>query len=157
MDHIHPVWRLIFNQIMDISSLSIHDFVSIVAHYNDMFEGDKSKPSSELEKRGYPEAALAHASKKLTDQFVAVKSVGIQFNKPFSHLKFALMSYILTLFENYERGCLPYPGSVSEQPALIMECFSVLQVLKQEMEVKISEKIKSNGRHKHPNQSRASR
>jgi hypothetical protein len=42
---------------------------------------------------------------------------------------------VLTLLEmqgRYERGILPYPGSLSEQPNKLIECFSAIDNYKQE-------------------------
>lgn len=94
----------------------------------------------------------------MVSQFKEFTSCGIRFVKPLDELKFDSIGYILTLFENYEKGLLPFSGAVSDQPGQIMEIFLILNSIKREraeMELKKhNEQIKRNGRHKHKNQSR---
>lgn len=121
---------------MSISGLSTFEVCSLVANYNDLWDGDKNKVSSALAGRGYTPEQLAQAVGKFEERFNPVESCGLRFTKPFGHLKFDSLAYVLTLFENYERGCLPFVGSVHEQPAQIIEIFSVLKQLKYEAESK---------------------
>ncbi len=149
--------RFLATQVLAISSFSYEDLVSLVANYNDLINGEKHKASSAVENRGYSPEVLAHATKKFAAEFKAVESVGLRFTKPFDHFKYDLIGYVLTLFENYERGSLPFAGSVSEQPAQIMDIFSVLQQLKHEVKSKSQETKKPNVRDQHKNKPRASR
>ena len=130
----------------DISSLDNYEYVCLVANYNSMTGGKKIDDT--LESRGYTPEAIAQARGKFAATFSPVKSCNLRFTKPFEHLKFEPMSYVLTLFDNYERGCLPFPGSVSEQPAQIMEIFSVLRQLRHESELKLRETSKATPRRK---------
>lgn len=158
MDHVHFFWKWIVDEINNLSGLSNYDFVCLVAHYNDIANGAKSKVDSRLEGRGFTPEQLAHVTKKFSERFTPIVSCRLKFTKPFGHLKFGPMSYVLTLFENYERGCLPFPGVISEQPAQIMEVFSVLSALKRESEIRsTSETTKSHGRNINQNKPRASR
>lgn len=118
------------------------DFIRLVATYNDLTNGSKTKMDPRLAAKGYTEAQLAHANKNFVATFSPVTSCGLRFTKPFAHLKFEPISYVLTLLENYERGCLPFPGSVSEQPSQIMELFSILSQLKHEAETRAREQQK---------------
>jgi hypothetical protein len=127
----------VYSWALDISSLSEYESILLVANYNDVWNGDKNSVSSDLAGRGYTEEQLAHATGRIAETFNPVVSCGLMFTKPFGHLKFEALAYVLTLFENYERGCLPFPGSVSEQPAQIMEVFAVLRQLKHEVEIKM--------------------
>jgi hypothetical protein len=108
----------------------------LVANYNDDYDGTKNKPSTEASRRGYTPEQLAAAQTSLGQKFNSVESCNLRFTKPFAHLKYDLLSYVLVLFENYEKGCLPFPGSASEQPAQIMEIFNILRQLKHEVQVK---------------------
>jgi hypothetical protein len=147
----------IYGRILDLASLSDYEFVSIVAHSNDLQNGPGTKVSGATKNRGYSPEVLAHATKKFEENFRPVVSCNLRFTKPFDHLKYPPMNYVLTLFENYERGLLPFPGSVTEQPAQIMEVFSVLASIKREVEIKASEKSELNGRNNSKNKPRASR
>lgn len=42
---------------------------------------------------------------------------------------------------NYKKGTMPFPGSVVEQPAKIIEIFDVLTQLEQESEEKMRKKL----------------
>ena len=128
-----------------------------MATYNDLMDGERNDVSSAALNRGYTPEQLAQAKTRISDKFSPVKSCGLRFTKPFDHLKFEPISYVLTLSENYERGLLPYPGAVSEQPAQIMEVLSVLRQLKHESELKLRENTKPNGRNQHQNKPRTRR
>jgi hypothetical protein len=131
---------------MEMSALSDYDFICLVATYNDLTGQEKNKVSSKVKGRGYTEEQLAQTRQTFSEKFNPVVSCGLQFLKPFDHLRFEPIGYVLTLYENYERGRLPFPGSVSEQPAQVMEIFSVLRQLKHEAEIKLRETSKQNGR-----------
>ncbi len=50
--------------------------------------------------------------------------------------------FLLHLFFQYERGFLPFPGSISEQPSKIIDIFSVFTYLKSERQKELDEKNK---------------
>ncbi len=141
---------------MDVSGLTNLEFVSLVAHYNSLWDDNLNynEISDQVSTRGYSEAALEEVRKHNRLAFTSIKSCGLEFTRPFNHLRFDQLSYALLLLENYERGRLPFPGSVSEQPAQIMEIFSVISRVRQEREAKASEKLKVDGRNKHKNKPR---
>lgn len=140
--------------VFEISSISNYDFICLVATYNDLTDGERHKVSTTVANRGYTPEQLAHVSKRISDTFSPITSCGLKFTKPFEHLKYGPIAYLLTLFENYERGVLPSEGGSSDQSAQIMELFSVLRQLKHEFEIKIRENQKSNGRNQHKNKPR---
>jgi hypothetical protein len=79
----------------------------------------------------------------------------LRFKRHLSNFKYPLFGYVITLFQNYERGVMPFEGSVSEQPAQLMDIFSLLEALKAEQETKLKEKLERDGRHKRENTARA--
>jgi hypothetical protein len=117
----------------------------------------RGRVSDSVRNRGYTDEQIAEIEKKLTKSFQPITSCGIRFTKPFGHLRYSHLSYCLMLFENYQKGILPFEGSVADQPAQIMEIFSVLAELRREQEEKQNEKIKKNGRNQHKNQPRTRR
>lgn len=123
---------------MDISTLSNYEFVALVANYNDLCDGSKNKIAPSMVNRGYTAEQLAQASNRIADKFNPVESCNLRFTKPYGHIKYDYMDYVLRLFDNYELGILPFPGSASEQPAQIMEIFSILRQLKHEVQTKVS-------------------
>lgn len=139
---------------MEISGLTDYGFVCLVAQYNTATSNSKHSVDPNLEARGHSAEAIAQANKHFSARFAPVVSCGLRFTKPFDHFKFDHIGYVYTLFENYERGSLPFPGSTSEQPAQIMEIFSVLSRLKVEYETKAIESV-NRGRNQHKNKPRA--
>lgn len=93
---------------------------------------DKSEFDVSLNSRGYSPEALAEAKKILEKQFTPVTTLGLRFTRPLENFKSDILAYAWLLFDNYERGNLPFPGSVSEQPAQIMEIFGTLESLRLE-------------------------
>ena len=101
-----------------------------MATYNLYLRGPSIDP--EIYKRNYsPEALKALEAAALRD-FNPIKSQGLLFEAPFERFQCRNMSYALQLFQQYEAGNLPFPGSVSEQPAQIIEIFNTLAALKVE-------------------------
>jgi hypothetical protein len=143
-------------EIDKLSSLSTAEFIKLVGHYNYLASG-KPDINPQIQNRGYSAAALAEAKKQNEALFNPVTSLGLTFRKPLSNFKSDVLSYSLTLFENYERGALPFPGSVSEQPAQIMEIFGVLQALRHEREAAERKKLEKNVGNKHQGKRRISR
>lgn len=142
---------------MEFSSLSDQDFVRLVASYTNQSTKEKHNVSSKLNVRGYTPEQLARVKVEKTNKFNSVESCGLRFTRPFDHLKFEPLGYVLTLYENYERGCLPFEGCVSEQPAQIMEVFSIIKQLKYEAEKRVTEEYSSRGRNQHKNKPRTRR
>jgi hypothetical protein len=140
------VWQLVAAEILELSGISDYDYVCLIATYTDLATGDTHKVSNELAGRGYSPEVLAKANKVFETRFAPVTTCGLKFTKPFVKYRFEPFGYLLTLFDNYERGNLPFPGSISEQPAQIMEMFSVLKQLKHEHEMKAHKQSQSKRR-----------
>lgn len=117
---------------MEISSLSYQDMVRIVAQYNTIYNGSKSVDDSVLMDRGYTAEQIAAMRNQVTQAFSPVESCGLRFKSDFSKVEYPNFHYLMNLYHLYEKGCLPFPGSVSEQPAQIMEMFSIIQLLELE-------------------------
>jgi hypothetical protein len=129
---------------MQISSMSLEEYVSIVGHYNQYIHGPTIDPR--ILERGYSEAQLAELKTKMKSQSRTVTSLNIKFNRPIEEFIYPQMSYILTLFRNYEKGQPPFPGAISEQPAQIMEIFNTLESL--DLENKQRQLAKESSTHK---------
>lgn len=93
-------------------------------------------PRIELTNRGYSQQQIESVLKSKTNSTI---SSGLKFTKPTWHFEYSKLSYVLNLFENYERGVLPFNGSVSEQPAQIIEIFNLLASLKQDQKRKLEQ------------------
>lgn len=139
--------------IEEISTFRYDDYVRFIGHYLDLLSGSEADTKS-LEDRGYTPEVLKLVKQQKADEFEGARALGLEFTIPLDNFRSDIMNYALTLFQNYERGLLPFPGSVSEQPAQIMEIFSVLTALKLEQEEKQRKKLESNERRQRKNQFR---
>ena len=115
--------------------MSDFEYVSIIANYNNIDEDDEE---TTLRNRGYSEAQIKHILKDTPGS--SFKSLNVIFHTK-NKLKYPYFSYIVNLYVNYKKGALPYPGSVSQQPAKIMEIFDVLSQLEYESEEKMRKKV----------------
>lgn len=140
-------WDLVVHNIFKISTLSTEDYVNIVASYGHAASGYKAEVDPTLLSRGYTAEALALTKKIAPTVFTPVTSCGLRFTKHLSKFKYPLFGYALVLFENYERGQLPFEGSVADQPAQVMELFALLQNLRNERELSLIKKQEQHGRH----------
>lgn len=52
--------------------------------------------------------------------------------------------FLMSLFDQYEKGFLPYKGSITEQPNKIMDVFNLISQLKLELENKMRKESKGN-------------
>lgn len=111
----------------------------LVAQFNLLSLNGKGEVDPTLASRGYSTEALAMVNARVAAPVVT--SCGLKFTTQLSRFKYPYFGYVLTLFENYERGQLPFEGAVSEQPAQIMEILAALQNLKFERDKKQLEKM----------------
>jgi hypothetical protein len=49
------------------------------------------------------------------------------------------LGYLYSLFEKYERGFLPFEGTISDQPAKVVECFNLIVNLREDHARKLQE------------------
>lgn len=132
------MWQYIYIKILEVSSLSIYEYVSLIGHYCKVTLDKKIDPR--LLSRGYTEEALEQMKLKMAKLPTEVISLDVHFKRGIEHISIEYFGYVLTLFDIYHRqGVLPYPGSMSEQPAKIIEIFQVLDELRIERETKLQE------------------
>ena len=81
---------------------------------------------------------------KFKEQKIIVESCGLKFTESFSHLKHEYFYYLLQLHGMYKMGNLPFEGPVTDQPAQIMDFFSLIDMLHYEREKREAEKYKQN-------------
>lgn len=128
------VWQYIAQKIFEMSRVSTFDYICIVAEFNCILTGEKDN-TEDLRRRGFSEAQINAAQKQ--SKLNRKELNGLVFTVPLHKFKYENLGYVLTLFENYERGQLPFPGSVSEQPAQIMDILNIIQNLKLEQQKKV--------------------
>ena len=95
--------------------------------------------------RGVSEEQIAILKKQVEsstghDVDTELKSIGFQFTTDLNNFECPNMSYLLTLYEQWEKGQLAYNGSVSDQPSKLIETMNLLGNLKAEQTDKIRKK-----------------
>lgn len=75
------------------------------------------------------------ASQKFED-----KCLNIKFTKNVHEFNFFSFDFVLMTFRHFKNSTMPFPGSLTEQPNKIIECFNVLQAIQNEEEEKIIKK-----------------
>lgn len=74
---------------------------------------------------------------KISRRAVELISLNLHFKGDLDKWEYENFNYIMALFDLYHRhGTLPYPGTLSEQPAKVIEIFQILDQLKYEREKK---------------------
>lgn len=115
---------------MDISTLSFVDTVNIIANFHNIYYGKTKTTSSDLKARGYNEETIKVLSKNV--QSLAIESCGVRIKGDVSKLSYEFFDHVMHLFDGYEKGILPFEGSLSDQPAQIMQIFTLVNLLKLE-------------------------
>lgn len=131
------IWQYVSQQILKISSVSTFDYINITGHYLTLLSGKREKVEI-LNERQYPQHMIDAAMKGMKHPEVTV--AGLNFKVPLTQFKYPLMSYVLVLLENYERGLLPFAGTISEQPSQIVEILNLIQLLKIEHQNQLEKK-----------------
>lgn len=133
---------------LEYSSLSDYDRACLVAKYNSMYKRETINPKI-FENRS--EAEIKYLRKTMSGNKQI--SCGIEFIKEFkeypdyNHFNFVMMaSHVYN-----KSGVLPFPGSLSEQPAQMMEILETIFELDTEREQDLADKAqkerdKKNGK-----------
>ena len=124
---------------MRLSSLDDVEFVKIVATYNNA--GSEKTSENELLQRGYTKEQLEVIRSQKKRQNVGIKSCGLYFTSDLSNFNCEKFNYYFLLFQNYERGNLPFEGTIADQPAQVIEIFNTFQMLRAEQEEKTRKQI----------------
>lgn len=116
---------------LDISSLNDFDRACLIAKYNSLYVRESIDPKL-FEKR--TEAEIKYLRKTLGD--LKQISCNIEFNIDFKEYPdYAHFNFVMMAWYSYDKGgLLPFSGSLSEQPAQIMEIFELIMELQTERE-----------------------
>lgn len=93
--------------------------------------------------RGFTPEQIAKIQEKI-DSGKSREAVimGYQFTGDLERFNFSQFNFVMTAFQLYnQNGTLPFPGSLSEQPAQIMDIMTVLEQIKFEVEAKQRRKM----------------
>lgn len=72
--------------------------------------------------------------KQINNEFIV--SAGLKISGDIKRFEYPYFGFILSAFQQFENGTLPFNGSYSDQPSQILEIFEVLTQLKFETEEK---------------------
>ncbi len=115
---------------MDISTLSFTDTINIICNFHNVYYGKNKTTSNDLRNRGYSEATIKALEN--TSQALTIESCGVRIKGDTSKLSYESFDYVMHLFDGYEKGVLPFEGSLADQPAQIMQIFVLINLLKLE-------------------------
>jgi hypothetical protein len=139
-----------------ISSLSTYDMVAIQANFYYIVEDrfNCEEKLKELAARSSYEKARRLVSVSngcdTIDEKPKYRIDNINYHTCFCNFKHPSIYLFLNLHRQYEKGMLPFEGSLVDQPNYIMEVFSVLSKLRTEKEIEDQKRIKAqDGRRQH--------
>lgn len=103
-----------------------------MGHYNKLIYKDEIDPK--LLARGYSEDQLKQMMESRKGSGPSeVISCNLHLTGRLDRWKYFHFNYVMTLFNSYDKsGVMPFPGTLSEQPAKIIEIFDLLEQLKHE-------------------------
>lgn len=127
MRHIPLIWEYVALKSLEISSISVYELIVITAHYTSLISNEIDHDES-LKLRGFSEEQIKKVSKQKPK--TQIKTMGLIFKQPLCKFKYPLIEYVLILSENYEKGNLPFSGSISEQPAQVIEILELIKAIK---------------------------
>ena len=145
MNPVPLFWQYVVHVIESVSSLPFVEQVKFIGHFHDL-SNNKSVSADELRAKGYSDQAIEVFKKKERDSFPGLESLGIKFSKPLNSFRSDILSLAFTLYDGYEKGILPFSGSLAEQPSQIMEIFGLIQALRHEQEQKNFKKLQNEAK-----------
>jgi len=134
-----------------MSSLSLYEEMSIKAGFEYMYRLRCKSLISEYQSKGYS-SEVARTTVYKEHKCNSMEPKPIYIIDPFEfytcpcNFQNPLINYLLICSDKWEQGVLPYPGSLSEQPAKLIEALILLENLK--IEYKVEEQEKQNANNK---------
>lgn len=119
-----PFWDVIISEIFRLSSLSIVEAALITANFKASSEPQKEKLDESL----YTPEQLLIIKEALEKKRVPKKIGQIVYLKNWDEYPFPEWNYLLTLYSQFDNH-LPFPGSLSEQPAKAIEAITLIKNL----------------------------
>lgn len=134
---------------MNISTLSNDDIVRIKSNFwYETKDGLNCKKTLKRTKNAKA-TDIRHSCSKAGR--VIFESDGLKFTKCLCNFQYPLMGSLMIMHKHYEKGIMPYSGSLMEQPANIIDALEIIDVLMLEMkdeQRKAQEKKHGPGRHR---------
>ena len=123
---------------MKLSTFSTYEYIQLVGHYNRLQMKDRVDPR--LLTRGFTEEQLKEMQKRMGKVPDEIISLNLHMKTDLSKMVYVPFNYVFRLYDRYiEAGVLPFDGTHSDQPAQIIEIFSVLEQLQMETRQKTHE------------------
>lgn len=138
---------------MQISSMSLYDYATLIGHYSRLQHGPSIDPRLLDRFKDKPERLkqIREQAKKGNKNHQALN---VKFKAPLEQFEYNNFGYLFTIYKKYaESGILPFPGALADQPSQVIELFNTLESL--ELEVKQQEankqqkEMKRNKRGRH--------
>ena len=134
---------------MDISSLSDYDIITMKANFEYVYKLRCDQLISEHIEKGYTcEVAentvrKEHGCNVLSEDPIYIID-NLEFRTCPCNFRNRMFPFLLTALDGFDKGILPYPGSLSEQPAKAMEALTLLSNLKEQFK---QEQLASQAKH----------
>lgn len=131
------MWNYLYLKILECSGLSNLDYIMLVGHYARLTNGTVIDQS--IYDRGYTEQQLKVLEERYEERAkgTTVRLLNFEFSGLLDKFNYDQFDYVLSLFSAYDKnGILPFPGSLSEQPAQVMDIFSILHQIQFESQMR---------------------
>ena len=120
---------------MSISQISVAEMIFIKGHFTDLNYVRCENSVDKMVQAGYDyDIALKTIQEKNKCKTVSKDAVqqidNLKFYTCTCNYRYPLMSWLIQCVDGWEKGILPYNGSLSDQPAKIMDAIYLLQRLK---------------------------
>lgn len=122
---------------MSVSGISERDYALLLGHYARITNNNSISP--DVYDRGYTEEQLRVLEQKHVERLkgTVVRILNLEFSGSLEQFDYPNFDYVMTLFSAYDRqGILPFQGSLAEQPAQIIDIFSILTQIQFETQVR---------------------
>ena len=138
---------------MTLSSLSSYEVVSLKSSFEYAFRLKCDYLIEEHIGKGYTReiaektVRLEHCCNKISDRPIYIID-NLEFYTCPCNFRNRMFSFFINALDAYDKGILPYRGSLSEQPAKSIEALMLLSVLKEEYKQEIAAKANAKNSRK---------
>jgi hypothetical protein len=129
-------WEIIYIKIMEISSVSISEYILVCASYLSILRDEKTHKIN-LKDRGYKD----HQIQKVSEKTLTFKLLGLRFKKHLTEFEYKDISFLLMIYDQYKNGVLPENGCMLDQSSHIIELMTVLQSVSIQHEQNVNQEM----------------
>jgi len=138
---------------MEVSSMTAYDKITISANFYSIASNKfqcSSQVSKLAERIGYDKAkeriSITNGCGNLAEKH-RYEIDGIRYHKCLCDYLNPYMGFLLEIHNQYDKGVMPFPGSLSEQPAKIIEILNRISAIKSDYLEYNTKEQEKNGRH----------